>query len=163
MALSLTFRNATARDAAVVTQLLAELIVAEGYTIPANMDDLARGIFADTRTLHLRVLVAENMATGVVALLLYYPGYDTLTMSEGYHVADMVVRSDLRGQGIGKQLLGHLGKQAMAENLHWLFLTALRTNESACAFYASLGFADVHVRCFAIDAPSLARFSLANA
>ena len=52
---------------------------------------------------------------------------------------DLFVRSEFRKNGIGKSLLIHLARTALAENCYGLRWEVLNWNESAMEFYRSLG------------------------
>ena len=53
----------------------------------------------------------------------------------------LVVREDLRGQGLGRSLMAQVERQAL--NPHGLCLLVTSTNMSARAFYEALGYAQV--------------------
>ena len=149
-------RAATPADAATIAVLMCELNRAEGCDVVTREVDIARALFADGREVNLRALVAQRDAS-IIGALLYYPGYDTLSASVGYHLADMVVTQSHRNQGIGKALMKALATQTLAENKEWISLTALKQNSAALAFYQSLGMTQVDVDFYAIGKTALAQ------
>lgn len=145
-----SIRDAQPADAPAIAQLLAALYRHEGFAAQPEASEIARALFAEGRSVDTRAFVATDAADVVVATLLYYPGYDTLSSSEGYHLADMVVAEVARRKGVGKQLVRALATRARQAQRAWISLTALRSNESAAAFYASLGMQEVNVRFYAM-------------
>lgn len=152
MSTEYSIRDALPADAPAIAQLLASLYRHEGFDVQPEAGEIARALFAEDRAVKTRALVAAGAADAVVAVLLYYPGYDTLSSSEGYHLADMVVAENARRAGLGRRLVRALAAQAEAEARQWISLTALRSNDSAAEFYASLGMQEVNVRFYALGA-----------
>ncbi len=149
-------RLAHPRDIHAIAQLLTELNRVEGQDAVCDADALRAALFGDAQDVKLAAFVAE-IEEKTVATLLYYPGYDTLSASYGYHLADMVVAAAHRREGIGRALLVALAKQALAQKKEWVSLTALTRNDAARAFYASLGMSEVAVTFFAMGKGALAR------
>ncbi len=151
MSTSPTIRAATEQDAAAIAALLTQLNRVEN-----NPSTVEAGPLADAlkRAEPLQALVACDAET-VVAVVLYYRGYDVLTGAYGYHLADFVVDEAYRHQGIGKRLFATLATQNLDAGGEWISLTVLRENRDAQAFYAALGMAHVPVDFFAIGKRSL--------
>ena len=61
------------------------------------------------------VLIAEWSGTPV-GFALFFPSYSTFLGKPGLYLEDLFVRPALRGKGIGKALLAHLAKRAVAED-----------------------------------------------
>jgi len=63
------------------------------------------------------------------------------------HVADfsVYVRRDVRGHGVGRQLLDALVGRARAHSFHKMVLSALARNEAGVALYESAGFSRVGI------------------
>lgn len=83
-------------------------------------------------------VVREGADLVAMASLLY-----TVSSAEGGKAAwleDLVVRSDRRGRGIGRTLLGHVAAQARADGVLRITLLTDPDNERAHALYRSLGF-----------------------
>ncbi len=142
-------RPATPHDVDAIAALLTELNLSEGRDVVAQPHAIAQALFADSREVKVNALVAQD-AGMVVGTLLYYAGYDTLSASVGYHLADMVVAASHRRHGTGKALVRALGQRALVEGKEWISLTALTSNDAARAFYHTLGMTEVSVDFFAM-------------
>lgn len=151
---TITIREANERDIPAIAGLLDALNAAEGYEVATDIGALTAAL-KGAHQVAFAALVADA-AGSIVGTLLYYPGYDTLSASHGYHLADMVVDATHRRSGVGRALVGALADKALAENKAWLSLTALRSNEDAQAFYRALGMREVDVNFFAIGKQALA-------
>lgn len=156
MSVSSFIRAATERDIPAIASLLNALNHSEGYTTITNEPALREALFGESREVALHALVAVE-GEEVVATLLYYAGYDTLSASLGYHLADMVVAQAYQRRGIGKLLVQALAKKTVAEGKEWVSLTALTRNDAARAFYQSLGMTQVDVVFYAIGRTALAQ------
>ena len=74
-------------------------------------------------------------------------GYGIMSMGAGEaHVLNVCVRADLRGQGIGRRLIGWLLDEARNAGHGWTFLEVRPSNRPAILLYESLGFVPVGVR-----------------
>jgi [ribosomal protein S18]-alanine N-acetyltransferase len=62
------------------------------------------------------------------------------------HVTNVVVREDLRGQGIGKKLMVDLMEQAKTKGALCATLEVRKSNEAALHLYEGLGFHQATVR-----------------
>jgi len=58
----------------------------------------------------------------------------------GLYIAHLSVDADLRGRGIGRQLLEHALQRARARGHAYCMLDVAQDNVAACALYASCGF-----------------------
>ena len=92
----------------------------------------------------------------VIGTALYYPGYDVLSASRGYHLADFVIDENHRRNGLGYQLFAAVAAENLREGGEWISLTVLRKNASAQAFYAKLGMTHVAIDFYAIGPIALA-------
>jgi len=72
-------------------------------------------------------------------MALFFYNYSTWQGRPGIYLEDLFVRPEFRKNGIGKSLLIHLAKTALAENCYGLRWEVLNWNESAMEFYRSLG------------------------
>jgi ribosomal protein S18 acetylase RimI-like enzyme len=133
---------------------MTELNEGEGQATTIAPEEMARALFAENREVKLQALVAQQGGVCVGALL-YYPGYDTLTSSEGYHLADIIITEHCRKQGMGRALMQALAAKTLADEKQWLSLTVLKRNEAARAFYAALGMTQVEVDFFAMGKKAL--------
>ncbi len=157
---SVTLRSALPSDVASIADLLSELNASEGHDVRCETDPLAQVLFAPTRPVDLRALVALRDDT-VIATLLYYPGYDTLSASYGFHLADMVVSQPYRRSGVATGLMRELARLAQHEEKSWISLTTLHDNHAAKACYVALGMSQVAVDFFAIGPRGLEKMQQA--
>ncbi|RCR68865.1 GNAT family N-acetyltransferase [Larkinella punicea] len=69
-----------------------------------------------------------------------------LTYQGGIHaqIEAVRVKSDYRGQGIGKAVFDYAIERARAKGAHVVQLTTDKKRPDAIRFYASLGFVDSH-------------------
>jgi ribosomal protein S18 acetylase RimI-like enzyme len=117
---------------------------------------MAAALFEKNTPAPLFALVAQ-MGEEVVGVLLYYTGYDTLSASYGYHLADIVVTKAHRALGVGRALVKALATQTLAEHKEWVSLTVLKRNSAAHEFYTALGMMQVDVDFFAMGKNALAQ------
>lgn len=149
------YRPALENDVATIARLLTELNLAEGSDKVVDEMALAGSLFARDRKMDLAALVAEENKQ-VVGVVLYYLGFDVLTTSYGYHLADIVVAEGQRGRGIGSGLLAALSAQNLAQGGEWISLTVLESNTRAHAFYTKHHMVHVPVDFFAGGRTTLA-------
>jgi len=62
------------------------------------------------------------------------------------HVTNVAVRADMRGQGLGKELMEKLIQLAADSGMIWMTLEVRRSNKIAQALYHKFGFIDVGYR-----------------
>ena len=77
--------------------------------------------------------------TRPVAFALYYYTYSTFAGLPGLYLEDLFVKPDVRGQGVGRQLLRYLAKLALQEGCFRIEWAVLHWNKPAIGFYESLG------------------------
>lgn len=61
-------------------------------------------------------------------------------------LANLAVRADVRGKGVGAALLDHVLDRARQRGVHEMFLEVRASNRGAVALYESRGFRQVAVR-----------------
>jgi len=135
----LQIRRAAPRDVHDILALIREL--AEYERMPAEAvateADLLRDGFGAGPP---RVFVEMAEWDGAVAgLALWFFNYSTWQGRPGLYLEDLFVRPALRGHGIGKALLVHLARTALAEGCGRFQWQVLDWNAPAIAFYESLG------------------------
>jgi ribosomal protein S18 acetylase RimI-like enzyme len=60
-------------------------------------------------------------------------------------IADLVVRQDFRGQGLGKDLMRAAENFAGENGVQWLRISVMAANQGARQLYASLGFDEIYI------------------
>ena len=87
-------------------------------------------------------LLAEHETDGVkqaVGFALYFTNYSTFRTRPGIYLEDLFVVDDHRRRGVGRALLAEVIRTAEARGAGRVEWTVLHWNESAIAFYRSLG------------------------
>ena len=136
----ITYRLATASDAAQVVSLLQEIMESHGV-IPPEPDHLSATLAAILETSDHLVLVAEenDRLAGMCALLF---SQSTWSASPVCELQDVVVTRDYRRTDVGSGLMQAAEEIARARGCTRLFLLAEYWNLDAHAFYRSLGMAE---------------------
>jgi ribosomal-protein-alanine N-acetyltransferase len=99
----------------------------------------SEGIFRDCLRVGYLCRVAE-LEGGVVA-------YGVVAMGAGEaHILNLCVRPDLRGHGVGRQMLMLLLERARQAGMTETFLEVRPSNRLAIALYQSVGFVQVGLR-----------------
>ena len=135
---SAVVREATAEDAGALYALALELADALGDRGPRREAARARllELLEESRA---RVLVAED-EDGVVGAASLWIKPDLAHGDTVVEVPMLVVSKNARRRGIGKLLVEKIQSIAAAENAALIELVAARENDTARAFYRSLGF-----------------------
>ena len=136
--MSLTIRSAMPADRDLVFTFIRDLAEYEKLLdrVDATSDDIARALFAP----HPRVFCDIAEFDGAPAgFALWFYNYSTFRGRHGIYLEDLFVRPAFRGKGIGKTLLVHLAKRAVAENCSRVEWSVLDWNGPSIAFYKSLG------------------------
>ena len=134
----LRIRPAEAADASLILRLirgLAEYERAPGE-VKATKEDLLRDGFGAKPLFHV-VLAEWNGAP--VGFAFYFFNYSTWHGRPGLYLEDLFVEPAFRGYGIGKALLVHLAKVAVAQGCTRYQWQVLDWNEPAIKFYEAMG------------------------
>jgi GNAT superfamily N-acetyltransferase len=134
--MTVEIRAATPDDAAAVVALVTALAVYEKeadkvkLTAEGARDALAAG--------HLNALLGFQ-AGEPVAMALYFFNFSSWTGKRGLFLEDLFVAPELRGQGIGLDLLKRLARLAVSMNCGRMEWNVLDWNTPAKGFYESFG------------------------
>lgn len=134
--MTVEIRQATPDDAAAVLALVTALAVYEKeadkvkLTVEGARDALAAG--------HLNALLGFR-GEQPVAMALYFFNFSSWTGRRGLFLEDLFVAPELRGQGIGLDLLKRLARLAVAMNCGRMEWNVLDWNTPAKGFYGSFG------------------------
>jgi len=134
----LTIRAATPADRDLVFAFIRDLAEYEKLLddVVATPDDVARALFAP----HPRVFCDLAEWDGAPAgFALWFYNFSTFRGRHGIYLEDLFVKPTFRGKGIGKALLAHLAKRAVAEGCARVEWWVLDWNEPSIKFYESLG------------------------
>jgi GNAT superfamily N-acetyltransferase len=134
----LLIRPATPADVPLIQQFIRDLAEYERSpeSAVATQEDLLRDGFGPNPK--YRCIIAEWEGTPAGFAFFFY-NYSTWQGKPALHLEDLFVKPDFRGKGIGKSLLLHLAKIAVAENCGRFQWQVLDWNTPAIDFYKSLG------------------------
>ena len=142
-------RAARPADVPAIAALVAELAEFEqlSHLLQLTPETLAPHLFGERPV--VEAVVAElgagagpEQAGQVVAYALFFTNFSTFLAKPGLYLEDLYVQPALRGTGIGKALLAHLGALAVARDYGRFEWSVLDWNEHAIRFYRKMG-ADV--------------------
>ena len=131
-------RPATESDCETILLLIKEL---------AEFEKLAHEVVATTAQLREYLFGPNKVASALIAEInnepagfaLYFFNFSTFLSRPGLYLEDLYVRPQLRGSGIGEQLLKELAHIATQKNCGRMEWAVLNWNERAIAFYQKLG------------------------
>jgi len=137
-AAGLVIRAAGQKDRDLVFAFIRELAEYEKLLdqVDATPEDIARALFSPQPRVFCDIADFDRAPAGFA---LWFYNYSTFRGRHGIFLEDLFVRPALRGKGIGKALLVHLAKRAVAEDCSRVEWSVLDWNEPSIAFYKSLG------------------------
>lgn len=135
---------ATAQDLPHLVEMLAELFTLESDFQPDPAKQLRglRTILDEPELGKLFVLRVDGKVAGMANALI------TISTAEGARallLEDVIVRSEYRGVGLGRQLVEHVLNWAKQRGMVRVTLLADRDNQPALDFYQKLGFEPSHM------------------
>ena len=133
-----TLRPAREDDAPLILALVREL--AEYERAPdecrATEPALRATLFGPTPQAEVVVAEWEGEPAGFA---LFFHNYSTWEARRGLYLEDLFVRPAFRGRGVGRALLEHLARVAVARGCGRFEWSVLDWNEPAVGFYRALG------------------------
>lgn len=135
---TLAIRPATPADIPALVDLIKALADYEklAHEVTGHPDDLAAALFGDRPYAEALLAWVDGQSVGMA---LFFHNFSTFLMKPGIYLEDIFVYPEYRGQGIGKALLVHLGKLALARGCGRFEWSVLDWNTPAIAFYQSMG------------------------
>lgn len=138
-------RSAEQDDVAVIVGLITELAEFESLThlLQITPQKLQMALFADHPL--VECLVVEQVkpdqegAPSLVAFALFFTNFSTFLGLPGLYLEDLYVQPAHRRGGLGKALLKHLGRLAVARGYGRFEWSVLDWNENAIGFYERMG------------------------
>ncbi len=137
-ALQFTIAPAQRTHVAAIHAMVRELAQFEKleHLVRGTADELERELFGAQPVIEaVVVLVGETPA----AFALYFHNYSTFLARKGLYLEDVYVKPAYRRQGIGRALLIHLARIAVARGCGRFEWSVLDWNENAIRFYEGLG------------------------
>ena len=138
MNLNFKIRQANRNDVADIFNLIKELAKYEKLAdqVTGTKEDLHQHLFGDRIYAEAITAECENKTVGFA---LFIPNYSTFLTKPGIYLEDLFVLPEYRRRGIGKAMFAYLGKLAIERDAGRLEWSVLDWNESAIAFYRSMG------------------------
>lgn len=135
---SLVFRAATADDTALVLAFIREL---------AAYEKLSHEVTATEEILREHLFGARNVAEVLLAFVdgdpagfcLFFHNFSTFLGRAGIYIEDLFVRSEFRGQGIGRRFFRELVAIAKERDCGRIEWWVLDWNTPAINFYRAMG------------------------
>jgi GNAT superfamily N-acetyltransferase len=134
----LKIREANPEDVPLILSFIRELAEyeREPNAVGATEDDLRRDGFAANPK--FRVIIAESDGSPA-GMAFFFHHYSTWQGRQGLFLEDLFVRPQFRGKSIGKALMVHLARLAIAENYYGMRWEVLDWNTTAIGVYQKLG------------------------
>ena len=138
MTTGLIVRSATPADVPAIFNLIQALAEYEklSHAVTGNPENLEQHLFGSKP--YAEAIIAEYEEKSV-GFALFFHNYSTFLTQPGIYLEDLFVLPEYRRQGIGKALLTYLAKLAVSRDCGRLEWSVLDWNESAIAFYKSMG------------------------
>ncbi|WP_442945012.1 GNAT family N-acetyltransferase [Nostoc sp.] len=135
---NLIVRFAEPADYSVLFKLIEGLAEYEklSHAVTGNALALQEHLFGSRR--YVEAILAES-AGQAVGFALFFHNYSTFLTKPGIYLEDLFVLPEYRRQGIGKALLTKVAQIAVERDCGRLEWSVLGWNESAQAFYRSMG------------------------
>lgn len=138
MQATLKIRKATVKDVPLILSFIHELAEYERQpsAVLTTKDDLIRDGFSANPK--FRVIIAE-WAGEPAGMAFFFQNYSTWQGKHGLFLEDLFVRPQFRRKGIGKALMVHLARTAIAEKCYGMRWEVLDWNKTAIDVYQKLG------------------------
>lgn len=135
---NLIVRFAQPADYSILFKLIQGLAEYEklSHAITGNALSLKEHLFGSRR--YVEAILAES-AGQAVGFALFFHNYSTFLTKPGIYLEDLFVLPEYRRQGIGKAILTKVAQIAVERDCGRLEWSVLDWNESAQAFYRSMG------------------------
>lgn len=129
---------ATERDVPVILRLINALAEYErlGGEVEATEAALRESLFGGRPSAEVALARAGAEAVGFAV---WFHNYSTFLGRKGLYLEDLFVVPEWRGRGVGRQLLAHVARVAVARRCGRMEWSVLDWNEPAIGFYHTLG------------------------
>jgi GNAT superfamily N-acetyltransferase len=136
--MTVAIRPAVPADLPLIATLIRDLAAYEKLSDEVRFDEAALGLHLFGPRPHAEVVIGEvdGVAQGFA---LFFHNFSTFEGRPGIYLEDLYVRPQARGAGLGKALLAHLAKLAIARDCARLEWWVLDWNAPSIGFYTSLG------------------------
>ena len=136
--MSVTVRRAMPGDERAILHLIRHLATYERQpgAVEASEESLRETLFVPGAQVFAHVAAREQTIVGIA---IWFLNYSTWTGRPGLYLEDLVVDESVRGSGAGRALFEALGREARARGCARIDWAVLDWNESAMAFYRTIG------------------------
>lgn len=136
--MSVSIRAVLRSDAAVLHALICALADYEKLAaqVVGTAQDLQRELFSERPVIEAVIAWDEESALGFA---LFFHNYSTFLARRGLYLEDLFVVPEARGRGIGKALIRHCARVAVARGCGRFEWAVLDWNQPAIDFYQSIG------------------------
>ncbi|WP_269227122.1 GNAT family N-acetyltransferase [Flavobacterium eburneipallidum] len=133
----MNIRKGTAEDMKAVLGLIQDLadFEKEPDAVVITVEDLIRDGFGAVPLFHVFVAEVESKIVGIA---LYYYRYSTWK-GKTIHLEDLIVKDEMRGQGVGSALYDEIMKQGKKDGVRRIEWAVLDWNTPAIEFYKKSG------------------------
>jgi GNAT superfamily N-acetyltransferase len=129
---------ATERDVSVILRVITALAEYERLRgeVEATEAMLRESLFGERPSAEVALARAGAEAVGFAV---WFHNYSTFLGRKGLYLEDLFVVPEWRGRGVGRQLLTHVARVALARRCGRMEWSVLDWNEPAIGFYRTLG------------------------
>ena len=137
-AANLRIESATSQDVPLILSFIKELADYErlSHAVTATEELLREALFGARPAAEVIIGYLNDVPVGFA---LFFQNFSTFVGRPGIYLEDLYVRPEVRGQGVGRALLAHLARLAVARRCGRLEWAVLDWNEPAIKFYRKLG------------------------
>lgn len=134
---TLSVRRATQADVPLIFQLIKGLAAYDHrpQDVTGSEEALAYWLFER----RVGVVLIGELEERAVAYALYYPVFGSFAAEGRVHLEDLFVLPELRGKGLGLQMLSRVASEILSEGYTGIEWSALSWNTSAIQFYSRQG------------------------
>jgi GNAT superfamily N-acetyltransferase len=131
-------RPATEDDLPLVLKLIKELAVYEklAHEVTATEADLRESLFGAWPAAEAVLAYATDEPVGFAV---YFHTFSTFVGRSGLYLEDLFVAPEWRGRGVGRKLLAHVAKVAVARGCGRMEWSVLDWNDLALGVYRRIG------------------------
>jgi len=134
----IVIRPAIKDDADLILSFIKELADYEKLTdaVTANKELLQKTLFGEEAVAKSLLAFYDDKPAGFA---IYFYNYSTFIGKPGLYLEDVFVKKNLRGKGVGKEILIYLANIALEKDCGRFEWSVLDWNEPAIKFYKNLG------------------------
>ncbi len=137
---SLRIERATERDVPLILEFVRGLAEYEKHLdrLETSEERIRKTIFGVGPAAEVVFAYLDDVAVGFAV---YFPTYSTFVGLPGLYLEDLFVKPEVRGKGVGRELLRYLARLAKERGYWRIEWAVLHWNEPAIGFYKRLGAA----------------------